>query len=153
MSELRPLSPDEVAKHAGVLVELPPFPDGTPFVARVRPSGIRRLLYVGKLPNPLLQKYLQSSPDRENVATAGESSPTELIDIMNALCADILVEPRWEDVKEYLTEQQIDAILTYGQVNLGELMSFRGEPRVDTPPGGDGQGVGNKAQPAHRAKK
>lgn len=147
---LRPMTPEEVAAKSGQVVELPPFEDGTPFVARLRRGGLVKLLLAKKLPNPLLAKAVEALEGKLEINKELGRNPHETVDLLNALCAATLVEPPWEAVRDYLTDEQILSIVSYAQAGVAALESFRRGQGADASNRGDGQGVGDAAEPADR---
>jgi len=137
----RPMSPEEVQAHAAQIVELPPFEDGTPFVARLRRVSLMGAIAGGKLPNTLLPIAWKALKGELKPTAIGEENPQEMQDFLNFFCSLVLVEPAWDEVRELLTDEQVMAILAYAQAGVRALESFRQQSGADPAAGGSGEGV------------
>jgi len=105
----------------GGVVELPPFYDGQPFVARlIRPSLIS-LCSKGILPNELLK-------EAQDIWDGKDMQPgriKEYGEVLNKIAEMALVEPKYEDIKDYLTDQQLITIYNYTQMGVMSFVPFR----------------------------
>lgn len=114
----------------GEVVELPPFAEGQPFVARLRRPSIMGLVKRGKIPNALLQKAnelfsggVAGAFDEQN-----EESLKDLFDLMDTICDASFVEPTYEQIKGAgieLTDEQYMFVFNYSQRGVQALESFR----------------------------
>lgn len=131
--ELKVTSLEELKKVVqGELVELPPFTDGTPFVARLKRPSMLALVQNGKIPNPLLTKANKLfSNGVPGVAHLGADDPAmlgDLIKLLDVICQDAFVEPKYNDLKEAgigLTDEQYMAVFSYTQNGVKSLENFR----------------------------
>lgn len=112
---------------AGQLVELPPFADGQPFVARIKRPSMLALVKSGKIPNSLLKTanklFLEKGMDDENV----EIMP-QMFDVFDILAGACLVEPTFQQIKEAgveLTDDQMLFLFSYTQQGVMALERFR----------------------------
>lgn len=113
----------------GKIIELPPFAEGQPFVARIKRPSMLALVKEGKIPNSLLtsansifQNGVGSydSEDREALK--------ELFDVIDIICDASLVEPTLQDIKDIglsLTDEQMMFLFSYTQNGVKALDSFR----------------------------
>ena len=116
----------------GDIVELPPFAEDKPFIARLRRPSLMGLVKDGKIPNKLLVKAnelfssgIAGAFDEEN-----EEALSQLFDLMDTLCEASLVEPSYSQIKESgirLTDEQYMFIFNYTQAGVKALESFRSE--------------------------
>lgn len=116
---------------AGVVVRLPDFAEGQPFVARVRRPSMLVLAKSGKIPNTLLHTAGElfskggSGLDPDNVGMLGD-----MYDIMHIICESALIAPTLGEIESaglQLSDDQMMAIFNYSQAGVKALESFRQE--------------------------
>lgn len=123
---------EELVKASqGTLVELPPFIEGSRFVARLKRPSMLALIKHGKIPNSLLlaanELFSKSTVDVDD-----EQSLSNLFQIMDILCEACFVEPLYQDLKDAgveLTDDQLMFIFNYTQQGVEALKPFRQEPK------------------------
>lgn len=123
---------DEMREYAkGTLVELPPFAEGQPFVARLRRPSILALAKAGKIPNQLLSKAGKLfNAGAAGLDTDDENMLTDVYDIAMTIVKAALVSPTVEEIADAgleLSDNQIMAIFSYTQTGIEALKSFRSE--------------------------
>lgn len=113
----------------GTLVQLPPFSEGTPFVARLKRPSMLALVKSGKIPNSLLatanKLFSEGRTDNEDPNMMGN-----LLGILDTLCEACFVEPTYSEIKKAgieLTDDQFMFIFSYTQQGVSALRDFRGE--------------------------
>nr|DAH41044.1 MAG TPA: hypothetical protein [Caudoviricetes sp.] len=116
----------------GQIVELPPFAEGMPFVARLRRPSMLALVKSGKIPNELLKTANDLFMGRSNKSSGGSNTNElkEMFTIFDALCEASFVEPTWEEIKESgmeLTDDQYTFIFNYSQQGVKALKPFRSQ--------------------------
>ena len=129
MSDLKKVtSIIDLQKYAkGQLVELPPFAEGQPFVARlVRPS-LLELVKNGGIPNSLLatanELFVDGKMDKDD-----ESMMGEVFAVIESLCKATFTEPTYDEIIQagvHLTDEQLMFIFSYTQKGIQALDSFR----------------------------
>lgn len=116
---------------AGVVIRLPDFAEGQPFVARVRRPSLLVLAKSGKIPNSLLAAAGElftkggSGLDSDN-----DKMLSDMYDIMHILCDSALIQPTLADIENVgltLSDDQMMAIFNYSQAGVKALESFRKE--------------------------
>lgn len=117
---------------AGQVVQLPPFGDGQPFVARLRRPSMLSLAKSGKIPNSLLSSansLFEKGP--QGLMQSGkfdDDTMTKLFDIIDVICESSFVEPTYNELKEVgieLTDDQYMFVFNYTQNGVQALDSFR----------------------------
>ena len=103
----------------GEVIELPPFDEGTPLVARLRRPSLLTLCKNGTIPNTLLataQKIYEGEKhgDIKNFS-----------EVLHAVVKSALVEPKYEEVADILTDEQLTAVFNYTQTGVLGLIPFR----------------------------
>lgn len=115
--------------QSGVVVRLPDFSDGQPFVARLKRPSMLVLAKSGKIPNQLL-----TTAGELFVKGSGSFDPKDknmlsnFYDTCKVICEAALVEPTMQDIEGAgieLTDEQMMAIFNYTQAGTSALKSFR----------------------------
>ena len=113
----------------GAIVQLPPFAEGQPFVARLRRPSMMALAKSGKIPNALLSTA-NSLFIKGSVDAANESIMQDVLSVVDVLCAAAFVEPTYKQIQDTgveLTDEQYMFIFNYTQQGIKALQPFRGE--------------------------
>lgn len=113
----------------GAVIELPPFSEGQPLVARVKRPSLLSLAKSGEIPNSLLTtaNELFASGGRGIDRNNGDMLK-DMYGVMEAIAKASLIEPSFDDIKEAgleLTDEQMMAIFSYSQEGVKALESFR----------------------------
>lgn len=129
--ELKVTTISELKTYAeGSVVELPPFAEGMPFVARLRRPSLMVLIKNGKIPNELLKEANDLFMGRKDTKSKGndENEIKDMLDILRAICEASFIEPTWEDIQKSgieLTDDQYTFVFNYSQRGVKALKSFR----------------------------
>ncbi len=130
VAALQPTSLEDLVKASqGVIIELPPFVEGQPFVAKLRRPSMLALIKSGKIPNSLLATANKLFAD----GTVDEDDPnalSSLFSVLDALCEACFVEPSYSEMKAAgveLTDDQLMFIFNYTQRGVAALDSFRSQ--------------------------
>src|SRR4030042_4287059 len=100
--------------NGGEVVELPPFPNGKSFVAKLKSPSILTLCATGIIPNELLQ-------EAQDIYEGKDMQPGKIIEyskVMLAVAEATLIEPKFEDIKDYLNSRQLISIYNYAQAGV-----------------------------------
>ena len=111
--------------YEGTEVEISGWESDVPFVCKLKPVSLFGMINEGKIPNPLLTPVMalfDGKKDKIDKITA-----KEMTDIIDLFCRQTLVEPNYEEVKEFLTDVQRTEIFNYAQGGLKQLEKFRSE--------------------------
>ncbi|MCD3223785.1 esterase [Clostridium botulinum] len=120
----------------GKIIQLPPFfPDGKPFIAKIKNPNLMNLLSKGKIPNTLIHAVDQVMFGAEDHKDKKVQSKEEQLDqvrqmteLFEIIAQEALLEPTYEDLKNAnleLTMQQSLALFQYTQEGVKSLESFR----------------------------
>lgn len=124
---------DELKKVSeGEIVELPPFNEKVPFVARLGRPSMLKMVGDGQIENSLLN----TATSIFNGTTKGkedknENFMKEMYDVMMKFADACLLEPTLDDIKEQgveLTDEQLMAIFNYSQRGVSALEKFPEKP-------------------------
>nr|DAH54931.1 MAG TPA: hypothetical protein [Caudoviricetes sp.] len=115
----------------GTIVEMPPFAEGQPLIARLKRPSILGMAKQGKIPNTLLVKanelFLQSGAGLD---AEEEDTMEQLYDVLDLIAEETLVEPTYKEIKSVgleLTDEQMMFLFNYSQQGVKALESFRTE--------------------------
>jgi hypothetical protein len=103
----------------GEVIELPAFESGEPFVARLKRLSLLELCKSDVLPNQLLGAVQEMYEGKQR------SDLKKYAQTLDIICAQVLIEPAWEAVKDIITDTQKVAIFTYSQHGVAGLIPFR----------------------------
>lgn len=120
----------ELKQYAkGSVVELPPFAEDQPFIARVKRPSLLGMVKSGKIPNSLISKTNELfSNAQEAFNPDDDKMMSDMYDVMELIVRETLVEPTYEQIKEAgleLTDDQIMYLFNYGQQGVKALETFR----------------------------
>lgn len=142
--ESRITSMDEVRNKACQIVPLPGWEPGDTFNAKLRRASLLSLVQQGVVPNQLLPLVYKIINEKGTFNPLSDSNPEEFmqfLEMLNAICKAVLVDPPYEEVGEYLTDVQRTAIFLYAQQGVRALESFRKQQGDAVASVGDSQGV------------
>ena len=120
----------ELKQYAkGSVVELPPFAEDQPFIARVKRPSLLGMEKSGKIPNSLISKTNELfSNAQEAFNPDDDKMMSDMYDVMELIVRETLVEPTYEQIKEAgleLTDDQMMYLFNYGQQGVKALETFR----------------------------
>lgn len=113
----------------GSVVELPPFAEGQPFVARLKRPSILLMAKSGKIPNQLLSKAGQLfSGSGAALDSDDDNMLSDIYDIAMTIVKASLVSPTIDEINAAgleLSDNQVMAIFNYTQGGIEALKPFR----------------------------
>lgn len=113
----------------GQLVELPPFAEGQPFIARLRRPSLMVLIKSSKIPNQLIAMATKMFANGGGAINSDDAdSIIELLDVVDVLAEAAFVQPTYKQLQEagiQLTDDQYMALFSYTQNGVEGLKSFR----------------------------
>ena len=118
MEELKVTKVEDIT--GGEVIELPPLYNDKPFIARLRRPSLLTLCYAGKIPNELLA-VAQEIYEGKGVT---EGKIAEYAQVLNLVAEAALIEPKYIDIKDYLSDLHIRAIFQYCQFGVKALIPF-----------------------------
>ena len=130
--EVNVTSIEDLKNYAsGTVVEMPPFAEGQPLIARLKRPSILGMAKQGKIPNTLLVKanelFLQNGAGLD---AEEEDTMKQLYDVLDLIAKETLVEPTYEEIKSVgleLTDEQMMFLFNYSQQGVKALEYFRTE--------------------------
>jgi hypothetical protein len=111
----------------GTIVELPPFAEGQPFVARLRRPSMLALMKNGQIPNSLISKAQQLF-DGDSKSLEGDGAMSEVMGVLDVMAEATFLQPTYKEIKDAgieLTDEQLMFVFNYSQQGVKALESFR----------------------------
>lgn len=135
MSELKITNVNEIKEYfEGEIVELAPFENGKPFVARVRVPSLVEIYRLGKIPNTLIvevKKYFDTLEKDENnnvTINFADKRARNLMNLALKMADVVLIEPSMKELrgaKIRLSDMQLLSIYNYVDKKVSEMIPFR----------------------------
>lgn len=123
--QLRVTPLDDLKKYSyGELVELPPFFEGAPFVARLKRPSLMAMMKSGKIPNELLITANALFTGDTSDSKIDEDYYSQALEVIEILADASFVEPTWEEIKEAgieLTDEQFIFLFNYTQKGVNAV--------------------------------
>lgn len=120
---------DLIKYKNGQVVELPPFAEGQPFIARLRRPSLMGLVKSGKIPNSLMkQATALFAKGGQSLSGLNANTMTDMLDIIDIVIDEAMIEPKYSELKENdikLGDDQMMAIFSYTQQGVDYLKQFR----------------------------
>lgn len=120
---------DLVKASQGALIELPPFIDGEPFIAKLKRPSMLALVRSGKIPNSLISTA-NDLFSKGGFNTEDEDALKNLFCVLDTICEACFVEPTYAELKEAgvtLTDDQLMFVFNYTQRGVAALGNFRSQ--------------------------
>ena len=112
------------SKDGASIVELPPFDLETPFIAKVKRPSLLELVYNGTIPNELLataQELWEGNVKKGDLKN--------IVDVFKIVASLSLIKPKYEDVKDMLTDEQLLFLFNYSQQGVRAFQPFSEKDR------------------------
>ena len=141
------ISVEQFKSKAHRIIPIPGFgQDAEPIYVQIKSTGIMNLLANGRIPNTLLGKVTElfgdtSKVQKDSIPTTeitsaqkqealaklskSDSGIQDMAELLRVFASAAMVQPSYEDVKDYMTDDQLMAVFSamYGEVM--DVESFR----------------------------
>lgn len=141
------VSVDQFRSLAHRVIPIPGFTqDAEPIYIQIKSTGIMNMLANGRIPNTLLGKVTElfgdtSKIEKDSIPTAGiteqqkkealaklsstDSGLQDMAELLRVFASASMVQPSYDEVKDYMTDDQLMAVFSamYGEVM--DVESFR----------------------------
>ena len=141
------ITADAFRQRAFRIIHIPGFVEGDePIAIQIKSTGIMNMLANGKIPNTLLGKVTElfdasSSVPKDTVPSSvvtdeqkseavqklskTDSGFQDMAELLKVFAANAMVQPSYEEVKDYMTDEQLMAVFSamYGEAQ--SLETFR----------------------------
>lgn len=121
MSEI--LSIEQLKKMATTVIEIPDFEGTGTIKVRVQKPRLMAMASQGKIPNHLLgivNNMMFPSKKEKN-----EPNIEEIAKIYELYCRACLVEPSYDEIKNIITDEQMEAIFDWTMGDMKKVETFR----------------------------
>lgn len=117
------ISAKEFRERATRVIEIDGFSQGEKIEVRIKPASILNLYVSGKLPNSLLstvQDLFDIKDNKKNVNKVFDDPEMmkASLKLMDLVCEECLVEPKYSEISDLLTDNQKGQIMTEAQGNV-----------------------------------
>lgn len=112
----------------GQIVELPPFAEEQPFVARLGRPSMLKLAKEGCIPNSLLEQANKLFVGNVGTTTVNKKMLIETYEILTIMAKQTLIEPTYDDITKAgleLSDDQLMFLFSYSQRGVDSLKNFR----------------------------
>lgn len=112
-------------------IDIPGFEPGDIIQIKIKSMSLMGLVSSGKIPNTLLSgagdlfkdaDMLNNPNNVSKVAELNQNEIAEMAKIMDVVCKECMVEPKYVDVGEYLTDEQKMAIFESIQGGINQIL-------------------------------
>jgi len=117
------LSIEELRKMATNVIDIPNFDNTGTIKVRVQKPRLMAMASQGKIPNHLLGTVNDMMFGRKK--EKGEPKLEDLTKVYELYCRACLVEPNYDEFKELITDDQMQAIFDFATGEASQLDSFR----------------------------
>ena len=147
MAERKVTTLEEWRSKSQPLVDISGFGPGETITVRLKPVSMVKLVQTGKIPNALLQEATKLFKDNKKPDGSGANKIDEaailnnlgetdgVMQIIDTVVESAMVEPTYDEVREYITDAQKMEIFSWTQGGVESLKSFREEQRDTGLPG------------------
>lgn len=144
------ISVEEFKNKAIRDVEITGFDEGETIALKLRSLSLLGLASSGKIPNELMGVAIEMFEGKDTGHKDKKEDSKEMLNItklMDVICDNALIEPKYSDIGEYLTDDQKMEIFYYTQGGIRALKSFRSE-QSNTVVIDDSKSIQNKTESA-----
>lgn len=128
------ISKEQFIQRASREIYIPGFSEtDEPIEIRVRALSVVALMANKKIPNQLMPAVEQifkigaSSTNIQEADKVAEENLLELTEFLSFICKEAMVEPTFDEVGEYLTEEQMMSIFEATQTSTKQLIPFNNQ--------------------------
>lgn len=115
------ISAKEFKEKATRVIQIDGFEPGEKIEVRIKPASILNLMISGKLPNSLLNVVQEVFGDVDEINNKLQNDSETMkaaMQLMDLVCEQCLVEPKYSEIAEFLTDNQKSQIMTEAQGNV-----------------------------------
>lgn len=136
----KPITAEEFLGKATQVIDIHGWEPGETIPVKVRRVSMTSLIASGQIPNTLLRHTYSDAKEFSEQARADTDTAAQAMAMVDAVAKAVLLEPKWGEVGEFLTDEQKMDLFNYAQGGLAALESFRSGqgPRSEASGGGEG---------------
>lgn len=124
------ISAEQFKNKAVSIIPIPGFDEGETFEIKVKKLSIVGLMSSGKIPNSLMQVVKDAFAGIKS-NTAGNDADASIMDkageigkLLDIVCAEAMLEPKFEDVKDVMNDAQKLAVFQFTQGGVEQAKMF-----------------------------
>lgn len=140
------ITAEEFLGKATQIIDIHGWEPGETIPVKVRRVSMTSLIASGQVPNTLLRHAYKDSDEFAKTVSNDEEKRAAAIGMVDAVAKAVLLEPSWDEVGEFLTDEQKIDLFNYAQGGLASLETFRTGSRAGAEAGGGGEGVRQAAE-------
>ena len=123
MSEV--LSIEQLRQMAQPVIEIPDFESKGTIKIRVQKPRLMTMVVQGKIPNHLMSKVNEMITGKSSKKEKEEMQVTDIAQMMEIYCQSCMVEPTYDEFKEIMTDEQMEAVFNWAMGTVNKIDSFR----------------------------
>lgn len=139
------MNSQEFIKKAVKNIKISGFEDGEEIEVKVKKPSLLHIMSYGNIPNPLMETVRKIFEKKLTKSEAESVSKQDEVRIIDVFISGTLVEPTYDEIKEYLTDDQRNEIFTFAVGGLKAVESFRTE-QTNAELSTDGEDVPEKTE-------
>ena len=112
------ISAEQFKNKATRVVEISGFEEGDKIEVRIRPVSLTAMMMQGRISNELKSVafgLFEKGQKGEETTTESVEDMTMMYQLIDQVCEDCLVEPKFKDIKEFMTDAQKIEVFTASQ--------------------------------------
>lgn len=124
----KPISAAEFKNKATKLINIPGFEPGEEIQILIKPATLLSMIVGGKLPNELLTAVSelfqgpQLSEEEMGKKLLNDRKSMEAFNqMLEQVCAEVMLEPKYIEIKEFMTDEQRQSVFTQATGNVNQL--------------------------------
>lgn len=132
MSEI--LSMEQLKDMASTVIDIPGFSGADTIKVRVRKPSLLTMIGEGTIPNHLLgvaSKMIGGESGHPKKQSTMEQAK-DIAAMIDLYCEVCLVEPKYSEFKEIITDEQKEAIFDWGTGDLAKAETFHKEEEIQS---------------------
>lgn len=124
----KPISAAEFKNKATKLINIPGFEAGEEIQILIKPATLLSMIVGGKLPNELLTAVSelfqgpQLSEEEMGKKLLNDRKSMEAFNqMLEQVCTEVMLEPKYIEIKEFMTDAQRQSVFTQATGNVNQL--------------------------------
>ena len=123
------ISAEQFRNKAVSIIPIPGFDAGETFEIKVKKLSIVGLMSSGKIPNSLMQVVKDAFAGIKSASAEADESAImdkagDIGKLLDIVCAEAMLEPRFEDIEDVMNDAQKLAVFEFTQGGVEEAKSF-----------------------------
>lgn len=126
------ITAEEFIKLSSQEVEISGFTKGEKIKVLLKDVSLTSMMVDGRIPNDLVKTVEElfsgkkpTIEEAQEVAKNFDSDKIrEMMSLMDVVCKEAMVQPKYDEVKNYMTDEQKNDIFTWTQRGIEELKPF-----------------------------